>query len=403
MPPEPPPRREPHRIVTGKLNQDGSLEMREQSVVRDKPKTDGTAGPINLKKTKAAARKMLNGESGRKITRPRKPKTPEELDALREQRTLNLLSGSKADKMGIFVNLLEKSGLCRNNAQRSVNTLEEVIAEARLRLEEDELTGTLNAHFGLDKQSGESGKKCADGCTIASLLLMNAAMLHQRIAAGAWLPGVEKLETIKVAPNAAQLALRQWNTITRHDFRPVLEPAIEVIWKVQDTGRESGLNKAIRHIAAEAERLAKDYADLGADYAGELFNRVMGNQASDGAYFTRPEAASLLARLALDVAAPDADWTDPKTWESNRVVDLACGSGTLLAASLTEMKRRAQEQGLNKRQLAELQKLAVEKTITGLDFNPVSLQLAAAQLTAGNVDVTYREHGAASNGLRAEK
>ena len=391
--PERPPRNEPQRIVTGKPNPDGSFELREQSVVRDKAKADGTPGPINVKKTKATARKMLNGESGRKTTRPKKRKTPEELEALREQRTLNLLAGSKADEMGIFVNLLEKSGLCRNNAQRSVNTLEEVIAEAKLRLEEDELASTLDSHFGLDKQSGSPGKDRADGCTIASLLLMNAAMLHQRIAAGAWLPGIERLATIKVAPNAAQLALRQWNTITRHDFRPVLEPAIEVIWQVQDTGRESGLNKAMRHIAAEAERLAKSYADLGADYAGELFNRVMGNQASDGAFFTRPEAASLLARLALDAAAPDADWTDRQTWESNRVVDLACGSGTLLAASLTEMKRRARGGGMGERQLADMQKLAVEKTITGLDFNPVSLQLAAAQLTAGNTDVTYRNMG----------
>ena len=391
----PSPRIEPHRIVTGKLNRDGSLELREQSVVRDKAKADGTPGPINVKKTKAAARKMLNGESGRKTTRrrKRKTKTTEELEALREQRTLKLLSGSKADEMGIFVNLLEKSGLCRNNAQRSVNTLEEVIAEARLRLEEDELASTLDAHFGLDKLSGSSGRDSADGCTIASLLLMNAAMLHQRIAAGAWLPGVERLATIKVAPNAAQLAERQWNKITRHDFLPVIEPAIGVIERVRDTGRESGLNKAMRHIAAEAERLAKSYADLGADYAGELFNRVMGNQASDGAYFTRPEAASLLARLAIDTAAPDANWTDRRAWESNRVVDLACGSGTLLAASLTEMKRRAREGGMGERQLAELQKLAVEKTIVGLDFNPVSLQLAAAQLTAGNIDVTYRNMG----------
>ena len=76
------------------------------------------------------------------------------------------------------------------------------------------------------------------------------------------------------------------------------------------------------------------------------------------------------------------------------MVDLACGSGTLLAASLTEMKRRAREHGgAGERQLAELQKLAVEKTIVGLDFNPVSLQLAAAQLTAGNADVTYRNMG----------
>ena len=390
--PEEPPRTEPHRIVTGRLNPDGSLEMREQGVERDKPKADGTPGPVNMKKTKATGRKMLNGESGRKI-RPRKRRTQEELEEIREQRTLNLLTASKADDMGIFVNLLEKSGLCRNKAQRSVNTLEEAIAEARLRLEEDELAAPLDAHFGLDKQSDATGKDSADGCTIASLLLMNAAMLHQRIAAGAWLPGVVGLDAIKVAPNAAQLALRHWNTITRHDFRPVFEPAIEVILSVQDTGRESGLNKAMRHIAAEAERLAEDYADLGADYAGELFNKVMGNQASDGAYFTRPVAASLLARLALDAAAPDADWTDLDTWKKNTVVDLACGSGTLLAASLTEMKRRARERGAGERQLAELQKLAVEKTIVGLDFNPVSLQLAAAQLTSGNADVTYRNMG----------
>ena len=47
--PELPPRSEPHRIVTGKRNQDGSIEMREQSVARDKPKSDGTPGPINVK------------------------------------------------------------------------------------------------------------------------------------------------------------------------------------------------------------------------------------------------------------------------------------------------------------------------------------------------------------------
>ena len=68
--PEEPPRTEPHRIVTGRLNPDGSLEMREQGVERDKPKADGTPGPVNVKKTKATGRKMLNGESGRKI-RPR--------------------------------------------------------------------------------------------------------------------------------------------------------------------------------------------------------------------------------------------------------------------------------------------------------------------------------------------
>ena len=74
-------------------------------------------------------------------------------------------------------------------------------------------------------------------------------------------------------------------------------------------------------------------------------------------------------------------------------MDLACGSGTLLAAMLTDMKRRAEQRGASKDRLAEPQKLAVEETIKGLDINPVSLQLAASQLTTGNQEIRYRQMG----------
>ena len=87
------------------------------------------------------------------------------------------------------------------------------------------------------------------------------------------------------------------------------------------------------------------------------------------------------------------DWTDPSVWSEHKTVDLACGSGTLLAAMLTDMKRRAREQGASEGQITELQKLAVEETIKGLEINPVSLQLAASQLTAGNQDIRYRRMG----------
>ena len=88
-------------------------------------------------------------------------------------------------------------------------------------------------------------------------------------------------------------------------------------------------------------------------------------------------------------------WTGPtqSVWREHKTVDLACGSGTLLAAMLTDMKRRAREQGASERQITELQKLAVEETIKGLEINPVSLQLAASQLTAGNQDIRYRRMG----------
>ena len=79
--------------------------------------------------------------------------------------------------------------------------------------------------------------------------------------------------------------------------------------------------------------------------------------------------------------------------ESPQRQDLACGSGTLLAAMLTEMKRRAGEQGATENEIGRLQKTAVEDTLKGMDINPISLQLAASQLTTGNQDIGYRRMG----------
>ena len=217
-------------------------------------------------------------------------------------------------------------------------------------------------------------------------------MLHQRISNGSWLAGISDLSTIKNDVHVVRKLSREWERIMRHDFRPVLEPVLEAIYAIEETGKIGGLERALRLIAAEAERIAETYADMGADHAGPLFNKVMGNQASDGAFFTRPVAASVAARVTLD-ALQDVDWTDPEVWRNHKVIDLACGSGTLLAAMLTDLKRRAKEQGASDEQLGELQKVAVEDVLKGLDINPVSLQLAASQLTAGNQNVSYLRMG----------
>ena len=248
----------------------------------------------------------------------------------------------------------------------------------------------MSKHFGLDKQKKSDA---ADGCTIAALLLMNAAMLHQRIAAGDWLDDISDLDEIKVAVNADKLLLRQWNEITRWDFVPIFEPAIDIIDAITDTRPSSGLNAALCHIAKDAAEIAETYADLGADHAGSLFNKVMGNQALDGAFFTRPPAASILARLALDAATDhsNSDFSQEETWRVYKSIDLACGSGTLLTALLTDMKRRAKQCDPSDDQLAKFQKLAVEDLIGGFDMNPISLQLAASQLISGNKNIKYEK------------
>ena len=389
-PPAPP---QPTQIVAGKLNPDGTLDIRRDTVVRRKPQSGQERGEVDIPKSKLKAKKMINNGEGQRVTPSREQRQrPTQRERAQFHMQALLLKDIPGYADAIKMNLLSKSGLVHNRVARDLNLLESGIGEAAFHLRNDELQPALDRHFGIDNLKPSDKTKQADGCTIAALLMMNAAMLHQRIANGAWLPGITDLESAKNQVNVVARIRREWERIMRHDFRPVLEPAVNAIHAIEDTAKLAGLERALRHIAAEAQRIAETYADMGADHAGPLFNRVMGNQASDGAFFTKPVAASIAARLTLDALGP-TDWTNPDTWRETKILDPACGSGTLLAAILADMKRRAQQQGISQARLNELQRTAVQDAIKGLDINPVSLQLAASQLTAGNHDIRYRQMG----------
>ncbi len=249
----------PTQIVSGKMHDDGSAEMRMDTVARGKPAPDGTAGAVDIRKSKVKASKMINDGDGIRIEppskKPRKRRSREEI-ANESGMQMVLLSGLGEYGNAIKMNLLSKSGLSSDRVMRDLNLLEAGINEASFHLRSDDLVNELNTHFGLDNLNEASLKKQADGCTIAALLLMNAAMLHQRISAGRWLSGISDLSEVKNDANIVRRLSREWTRILTHDFRPVIEPALETIYEIENTAKTSGLERALRHIAAEAERIA---------------------------------------------------------------------------------------------------------------------------------------------------
>ena len=212
---------EPTQLLTGKKNNDGSVELRVDSVARDKPKVGQPRGVVNIQKTKAKARKMINTGQGGTVVKPRKTSKTARERAEESGQMMLKLSGLEDHGRAIKMNLLTKSGLSDNRVIRDLNILEASVSEAAHHLRSDELLPALNRHFGLDRLK-KSDKKQADGCTIAALLMMNAAMLHQRISNGAWLPGISDLSDIKNDVNVVRMVSREWERIMRHDFRPVL-------------------------------------------------------------------------------------------------------------------------------------------------------------------------------------
>lgn len=71
------------------------------------------------------------------------------------------------------------------------------------------------------------------------------------------------------------------------------------------------------------------------DLAGMLSQWLIADRKFLATYYTQPEAAALLAALALAAERPTgaADWGEGETLAAVEIGDLACGTGTLLSAA----------------------------------------------------------------------
>ena len=288
--------------------------------------------------------------------------------------------------------MINVSGLLPGR-ERDFNVLQETVERSAALLKADELEADLEEELGMQHRSEKSRNEAADPCTVAALMLTTAAVMQARLEDAGALAGKQypKLEEVARSGRPAEKLLRSWVTILDTDYKPVFSIARDILLRVtRHTRRTAGLDAAVRGIARDAREIAGRYADMGMDHAGELFNKVMGDQASDGAYFTIPTCAVLLAELGVE-ALNETDWANPATWGKDRsgVFDPTCGSGTLLVAWGEAIKRRAKADSAGEADLEELHAQLVSETLMGLDINAVSLQLAGSQLTLGDPRVQY--------------
>ena len=152
---------------------------------------------------------------------------------------------------------------------------------------------------------------------------------------------VRTVEDFRTASDPANELLVAWNRILDHDFKPVFSLGRDILTHLTRTVRKTeALNAALRRIAKRCRGSCRHLCVHGyGTMRANLFNRVMGHQAADGAYFTRPVAATLLAELCVD-SVEAVDWTTEEAWKNARAFDPACGSGSLLHSYIRAIKRR---------------------------------------------------------------
>ncbi|MCY4503594.1 MAG: N-6 DNA methylase [Alphaproteobacteria bacterium] len=217
------------------------------------------------------------------------------------------------------------------------------------------------------------------------------------------MPDLPPLNGVGGAADPAGALHAAWHAILERDYAPVFVPALAVLDALPE---RRAVGHAVRTVAECANRVADSLSELGYDHAGPLYHRILGSAKSDGAFYTNNVSALMLARLAL--SEDFADWSDPEAVTRLRIMDPACGTGTLLMAAMQTIKARMSEAS-STGDPAALHRRLVEDVLCGLDINRHAIQLAACNLTLGAPTVDYRRmnlftlrHGPqADGGVRA--
>ena len=220
---------------------------------------------------------------------------------------------------------------------------------------------------------------------VATLIISNAALLHHRLRLVPRLSQVISLESALQETTSAPEALRTaWKSILAVDYRPVFAPAVTALDALVDCNAQ----EPIRKIAANAILLADELASLRFDHAGALYHRLLASARFDGSFYTNNVSAVLLARLALDDGF--VDWADADAVANLKIIDPACGTGTLLMGAMQAIRDRHERTAGSGADSDMLHLALVEDMLHGLDINRNGVQLAACNLTLGNPRVDFR-------------
>ncbi len=280
--------------------------------------------------------------------------------------------------VGDFANSLRNSDLSR---RRVADTIEHSVRRAAEALYELGCARALAQALALPHTATD----LKAGSLVASLVLSNATLLHHRLRLVPAMSDVGTLEAALQDPGSVPGAVRKaWDAILKIDYHPVFAPALAALNALSDRDAQNPLQR----IGLCAVAVADELASLRFDHAGSIYHRLLATAPYDGSFYTSNVSALLLARLAL--SEDWADWADADALTELRVIDPACGTGTLLMAAMHAIRDR-HERAAGAEAEADLLHLAlVEDVLYGLDINRHGVQLAACNLTLGNPRVDYR-------------
>ena len=221
---------------------------------------------------------------------------------------------------------------------------------------------------------------------MAALVVINAMVFQERLASreAAFSPvsSARSLEGF-----SRHKLIQQWDHILSIDYKPIFHMARQVVGELTDVEGAWVLDACVGTAAALLSLGAVGRHDL----AGRVFNRLISERKLLAAFYTSIPASTLLAGLALSPSKwKSLDWGNTEDVSKLRVVDPACGTGTLLMAAYRQVvHNHASAAGTTPGDA--LHQVLVERVIMGADVVQSGIHLTAATLAAMSPSVRFEQ------------
>ena len=162
-----------------------------------------------------------------------------------------------------------------------------------------------------------------------------------------------------------------WNSILALDYKPIFQTARAAL---RACPPDPAFADAVRETARAALVVSANIAGLRHDLLGRIFHTVLDTARYDGSFYTTTAAATLLASLAIQKDM--CDWSDPEAVSRLRIIDPACGTGTLLMAAAERIRDLAPDL----RGDESVGSALIEQVLYGYDVNVTATHMAATTL-----------------------
>lgn len=228
---------------------------------------------------------------------------------------------------------------------------------------------------------------------MAMTVLLNALIFHEALAqadftirANGRRRAVQSIDAFFGLTLRREELLAEWEAILELNYWPIFGIARELLDPTIAPIKTA--NDILQPLWFTARRLVEGGVTRSHDLTGTVFQRLIADREFLATYYTRPEAAVLLAGLALPFgrAPGGAEWGDAETLASVQIGDFACGTGTLLSAAYQRFSLLHELRGGDSQ---ALHGPMMKHGLVGLDVLNIAVHLTATMLASSHPDTPF--------------